>query len=272
MFTKVYGPRRQAKHRAEADLASIRAAAGGWGSRDDAVKAMRTETRRLQRQAEFEARVAMGMDQYEAQRQAHTVTDSDPETEEDDAGDEIWQDLDDPEVRARLCNPPPPPRQEPQEPPQNSVDATARLACFVPRRGSVDELRVLLDARADVNFSPGPGRLSPLQTVIGLGADPDDIAAMRDLLLAHGAAESEGDRKAWHDTQNAFANDPGWLDNFHRSEATLDTDWPRYLRTVAAHLFLPNASAALGVTPNFALRPVLPCHAWLVCVVQRCAL
>ena len=74
---QLYGPHRRVKHRADADLASIRAAAEGWSSKDDEVKAMRAETRRLQRQAEFESRVASGMDQYEAQRQAHTVIDSD---------------------------------------------------------------------------------------------------------------------------------------------------------------------------------------------------
>ena len=64
----LYGPHRRVKHRADADLTSIRAAAEGWSSRVDEVEAMKKETRRLQRQREFEARVAMEVDQCKTRR------------------------------------------------------------------------------------------------------------------------------------------------------------------------------------------------------------
>ena len=134
----IQGPRRTSKQRAEADLASIRAAAEGWSSRADALKAMGMEAHRLQAQAEFENRVAMGVDQYEAQRQAHTVVDSDPETENDDDGDEVWQELDDLSLEAleEWYKPQPLPKKDHKdEPPKDefrAVPADARSTCWAP--------------------------------------------------------------------------------------------------------------------------------------------
>ena len=67
------------------------------------------------------------------------------------------------------------------------------------------------------NLTPSPGNLSPLRTVIGFARECD-LPAMRDLLLAHGAAESEEDRKRYLQREASIAFDPEYMRNFHRSE------------------------------------------------------
>ena len=67
---------------------------------------------------------------------------------------------------------------------------------FRPRVESVDELKRLLESRADPNAPPPEGRITPLQHVLTF-APRETVAQMRDLLLSYGAAESSEDSKDW---------------------------------------------------------------------------
>ena len=175
------------------------------------------ETRRLQRQQEFEARVAMGVDQYEAQRQAHTVIDSDPETEGDDDGDEIWQDFDDPEVLEQWLKPQPLPKKEREEPPKNIEEATGRLARFHYIKEEPEALLELLDARADPNFVLGEGDISLLLHAISFSR-PENVGKMRDLLLQYGAVEGKRERERWFVRQYTDEHDAEYVRKFHRDD------------------------------------------------------
>ena len=67
---------------------------------------------------------------------------------------------------------------------------------FRPRVESVDELKRLLESRADPNAPVPEGRITPLQHVMTF-APRGTVAKMRDLLLFHGATESSEDRRDW---------------------------------------------------------------------------
>ena len=60
----------------------------------------------------------------------------------------------------------------------------------------MDELKRLLDSRADPNAPVPEGRITPLQHVMTF-AQRDNVAKMRDMLLAYGATESSEDQREW---------------------------------------------------------------------------
>ena len=111
------------------------------------------------------------------------------------------------------------PRGQPQKekPPANAFEATKELAKFRPVRQHVEDLRVLLQARADPNVTIGPGSLSPLRNVMCF-ARPCDVREMRLLLLEHGAQESSADKKRWEDREDYDMKEPALLANFHRDD------------------------------------------------------
>ena len=122
---KIIGPRRATERRAQADLAMLREAALGHTIWADGVAAMKAKALALMEGAEKEARVAMGIDQYLAQRLAHKVEDSDPETDGDDEGDCASDDYDysNPKVLDQLA-PLPAPKQGPTQPTRDAAEAT----------------------------------------------------------------------------------------------------------------------------------------------------
>ena len=78
-----------------------------------------------------------------------------------------------------------------------SIEATEELLnTFRPRVESVDELKRLLESRADPNAPVPEGRITPLQHVMTF-ATRDTVAKMRDMLLSYGAIESSEDRRDW---------------------------------------------------------------------------
>ena len=99
--------------------------------------------------------------------------------------------------------------------PVDANEATVRLACFRPIKGTPEELEGILRARADPNLVVGED-LSPLRKVISL-ARKRHVAAMRDLLLEYGASESVFDNQRWEERQLAEECEKSWLQNFHRS-------------------------------------------------------
>ena len=99
----------------------------------------------------------------------------------------------------------------------SNVDASARLAKFRPIYESIETLRALLEARADPNIIIGHGQLSPLRNVYCF-AHLNDVSPMRELLLKHGATESEDDKKRWEKRERANIYEKPWLKNFHKDE------------------------------------------------------
>ncbi len=92
-----------------------------------------------------------------------------------------------------------------------------QLARFLPGFADVEALRVLLEARADANLIVGPGEISPLRKVIAFARNCD-VAAMRDLILEHGASENATDRQRWLQRQYSDEHDAAWVRNFHRDD------------------------------------------------------
>ena len=87
------------------------------------------------------------------------------------------------------------------------------LSKFRPARGTAEDLRKLLQARADANICLS-GDVHPLMKVMTFAA-ADHVGAMRELLLAHGAVESEEAKERWALRRRADACEEDWLRNFH---------------------------------------------------------
>ena len=81
---EIVGPPRQSERRAENDLATLREAARAQKTWPEQVAAMQQAAQVLRESAQRENRVARGVAQYEAQKQAHKAEDSDPETSGDE--------------------------------------------------------------------------------------------------------------------------------------------------------------------------------------------
>ena len=171
--------------------------------------------------------MALGQRQFDRlHMQACPDTDDDVGHDRASSGDEDLDD-DDPfpsydvstlEARKRLLTEPtltkkPPPAA----PPTNSYEATAQLATCQPYYMDVDDLRLLLEARADPNVVPGCRDLSPLQKV-RLFARTCNAADMRELLLQYGANESAEDNKHWRTRLRAEANEPALMYNMHKDD------------------------------------------------------
>ena len=80
---EILGPPRATERRAKSDLVKLRLAAHGQVTITAGFAAMHAQSRELHQEADFEARVAMGLAQYGFTRNAHKVVDSDPESEGD---------------------------------------------------------------------------------------------------------------------------------------------------------------------------------------------
>ena len=91
------------------------------------------------------------------------------------------------------------------------------LQTFRPRCESVGELRRLLEAKADPNAEIPQGRISPLQHVM-LFAPAERVAAMRTVLLLHGAEETDEDKKRWIQRQDTDANETNYVRLFYEDD------------------------------------------------------
>ena len=81
-----YGPRREQRRRAEADLAQIRAAGAVGNTREEGLQIMAAEARRIQLSAQFEAEVHAAVQRQRAAEEEEAALDfvSDEEPEEED--------------------------------------------------------------------------------------------------------------------------------------------------------------------------------------------
>ena len=156
----------------------MRAAAGVFP--DDRVKAfqaMHAEARRIQDRAKY----AREIQEATFRRMSSAASDS----EDDDClvmdeldPDEWWRDLQDGKTTSKAAEP----KSRKEE--LTTIQATEELLMtFRPRVESVDELKRLLESRADPNAPVPEGRITPLQHVMTF-APRETVAKTRDLLLA----------------------------------------------------------------------------------------
>ena len=211
----IRGPRRDVKRRAEEDLESMRGAAALKSSRHEGLQAMAAEARRLQEQADFEARVTVAAMHHseESQQESQMEGDSQMVDEFYDDHDEDWQDIELPQPGENWG---PQPQRISVPVPTNSVDATALLSKFRPIRSTVQDLKMLLEKGADVNIRVSGG-ICPLENVI-IFARNEEVAEMRSLLLNNGAVETTDLAERWQIRRRADENHDAWMRNFHRDD------------------------------------------------------
>ena len=178
----IRGPRRGDKRKAEEDLEELRAAAAE-ACPTSAWNAMVAKARRLQHQAVFETRVAIRVAQSEEgqssslsslnsiDREAFDADDDsqlDVDTQEYYGDDnELWQEIDEEGNLPASYQPPP---RTPVPDPKDTIEATVLLSKFRPTRMSTEDLKKLLDARADPN-SYRRRRVAPAPKPRRLGFD-----------------------------------------------------------------------------------------------------
>ena len=186
----IYGPHRNDRSQAQKDLDDMRACGALFGEdRANGLVAMKAEARRIQERVTHEREI----------RQAALLRGpSGFDSDDSDLGDdpegyvhdpnEWWQDLQD----GKIPKPVIPPKKEIT----NATEATEALVKFRPLHEDTAELRRLLELRADPNATLPNSKLRVVDNVLTF-AHPDRIAAMRELLLEHGAAETEEDKRYW---------------------------------------------------------------------------
>jgi hypothetical protein len=186
------GPRREQRRRAETDLAQMRAAGAIASTREQGLQYMAAEARRLQVSAGFEAEVRAAVQRQLAEEEEDAVYVSDEEPEEDDP----WL-LENP---SNEDLPATPPSQKQRLTPH---EADVALQGFRPIKARPEGLEHILACRADPNKPlTVPGDISPLDKVLTF-ARAEHVEKMRQLLLDHGANESEEQQKRWVTRQQA---------------------------------------------------------------------
>jgi hypothetical protein len=200
----------------------MRESAARQPTRDAYFEAMAEEAHRIQAHAAYEVQVAMAMGKEKHSRQ-HMHADVDSESDQGidyaAAYEEPFPDYDaaDPANLERLYTAPPRKKSKKAKPPANDIEATRMLADFSPIRSSIDDLRVLLEARADPNATVGLGNISPLRNAMCF-ARPCDVREMRLLLLDHGAFESRAEKQRWSVRETCDMMEASWLADFHRDD------------------------------------------------------
>jgi hypothetical protein len=188
----IYGPDRCDRRRAEADLAQMRAAGAISTTREQGLQIMAAEARRLQVSAGFEADVRAAVQRQRDEEEEEAVYVSDEEPEEDDP----WM-LEHPLTEDLPATPPS------QKAPLTPHEADVALQGFRPIKARPEDLKHILYCRADPNKPlTVPGDLNPLRKVLCFARERH-VVEMRQLLLDHGADETDDDRKRWVTRQQA---------------------------------------------------------------------
>ena len=91
---------------------------------------------------------------------------------------------------------------QPARPILTPLEATAELTKFRPIISKPSDLQHLLESNADPNMPVKLGDISPHRKVMSFAAERY-VVQMRDLLIQHGAKESDKDRERWDLRQRA---------------------------------------------------------------------
>ena len=194
-----YGPRREQRRRAEADLAQMRAAGAVGNTREQGLQYMAAEARCLQVSAGFEAEVRAAVQRQRADEE-DAVYVSDEEPEEDDPWLLEYSSTEDLPAT-------PPSQKQPLTP----HEADVALRAFRPIKARPEELKHILSCHANPNRPlTVPGDISPLDKVLTF-ARAEHMGKMRQLLLDHSANESEEQQKRWVTRQQADLYESIWI-------------------------------------------------------------
>ena len=199
----IYGPTRDTENGAQKDLDQIRAAGAIGTTREEGLKIMVAEARRIQIYADYQAQIKQTV-----QRMASKDVADESDYEDDD-------DISDHSEPPYLKDYPDEdsPKDEMSQPtPLTPLEATAKLSCFRPVISRPSDLKHLLESRADPNMPIAVGKISPLQNIMSF-ASMKDVVQMRDLLLKFGAKEHEEDKSRWDLRQRADAAEKIRLNN-----------------------------------------------------------
>ena len=189
----IHGPSRATENEAQKDLDQIRAAGDVGATREEGLKIMAAEARRIKMSAEYQSQI-----QETIQRRVslETIDESDYEDERSDNSEPEWMKEYPSEEES------PEEALQPTRPTLTPLEATAELTRFRPIHGKPSDLKHLLECKADPNMPLKLGDISPLRKVMSFAAERY-VAQMRDLLLQYGANESDKDRERWDSRQQA---------------------------------------------------------------------
>ncbi len=189
----IYGPCRTTEDEAQKDLDQIRAAGSIGRNREEGLKIMEAEARRIKMSAEYQSQIQQTIERMASQE---IIDESDYEDERSDHSEPEWMKEYPSEEES------PEEALQPTRPTLTPLEATAELTRFRPIHGKPSDLKHLLECKADPNMPLKLGDISPLRKVMSFAAERY-VAQMRDLLLQYGANESDKDRERWDSRQQA---------------------------------------------------------------------
>jgi len=186
----ILGPNRTTEEAAQKDLRQIRAAGAVGSTREESLKIMMVEARKIKIAVEYQDQIHQTVERMTSRE---VVDESEVEYDDDDMSVES----DPPWIKEY-------PSEDEEDSPKESqpstrpmltpLEATAELTKFKPIISKPSDLKYLLDCKADPNMPVKTGDISPLMKVMTF-ASMRHVVEMRDLLLQYGAHEYEKDRK-----------------------------------------------------------------------------
>jgi len=186
----IIGPCRTTEDEAQKDVVQIRAAGAVGSTREESLKIMMAEARRIKMAVEYQNQI-----QQTVERMASREIVDESEVEYDD--DDMSMESDPPWMQEYPSG-----EDTPKDSPQSTMpiltplEATAELTKFRPIISKPSDLKHLLECKADPNMPLKPGDISPLRKVMSFSAERY-VAEMRGLLLQYGANENDKDRERW---------------------------------------------------------------------------
>jgi len=200
----IYGPCRTTEDEAQKDLDQIRAAGSIGRNREEGLKIMEAEARRIKMSAEYQSQIQQTIERMASQE---IIDESEYEDERSDNSEPEWMK----EYPSEEDSP-----KESQQSTRTTLtplEATAELTKFRPIISKPSDLKYLLECHADPNMPLKTGDISPLRKVMSF-AKERYVAQMRDLLLQHGANESDKDRERWDLRQRSDVAEKIMKDNY----------------------------------------------------------
>ena len=197
-WVNIRGPQRNTKERADKDLARMREAALKGGDRQEGFELMNAEARILRAEADYEADIQVAMLHRAQSAKAHY---EDEDNEYDNCSDYEYDDWLEEEAKKGPDKETPVATPLSQRVPVNSpIEATAALFEFRPGKQTVEDLKYLLDAKADPN-SPTPDERIRIFANVMAFANEQQVGPMREALLQAGMHETDADRARWKTRQ-----------------------------------------------------------------------